>query len=341
MGNSTPEPLLIVPATPDDPGGPATQPLRATPQQAYESTVMQPAAAVERPVAYVAAPVAGPAPVDPAPVRSYVDRPHRDWGPAIIAAFIALLVGGLFGFLIGHSSKGGSSSSVTDSTATTVPGAVDQAVVDQRVDDIFTVLLAKAEQTGSVVLPTPFPKLDQLLALSATKADTAASGAQSSVDALTADRDQLAGQVTLLQQQNTDLQSQLSSAVAERDALKATAASAASSDQSATIVDLQSQLAAAKGDLKTATSQLQTVQKDLDTANATLTKLHPLPLGNLVGSDIATVRSTAKSNGWQIVEKTVDSASSTPNSVITQQPANGATMINGSVLYVEVAGPAK
>jgi flagellar biosynthesis chaperone FliJ len=343
-----PEPLVIVPATPPpDPdrlGGMSTQPMpRMEPPLA--ATVIQPAA---EPLMYAEQP-AVVVPQAVAPIREPfvepISPPRRDWGPVIAAAFVALLVGGLIGFLLGRGSDNGDSVVSSDTSVATTIAPDDQAVVDQRVDDIFTMLLAQAQDNGSVVLPTPFPKLDQLLALSSGSTDQQTSDAQAAVAALQTERDDLAAQLAASQDQATTLQDQLTMVTADRDNLQSQLAENGSSaeqlaDQQAQIDDLQNQLESAQADVDTARGDLQAVQADLDEANAALEALHVTPADNVVGRPVNDVRNLARTNGWQLVERPVDSKSAV-DTVTAQMPAPGTNMIRGSVLYIEVAQPPK
>lgn len=336
LGEGEPEPIRIVPATPvpeleDDA---ATMAMPVEPHDPYSFPPTE-ATYVHTQSRQLVDPVplgVAPAYVPGAPPLDFPQRPNV-W-PAIIAGLVALVVGGLVGFLIGDAKSVDTQitqeSTVTSSVPGSDAGAVDQAVVDQRVDDILTLLLAQAQQNGSVVVPTPFPKLDQLLALApaaSTPATTPATGGdgQATIDDLTAERDQLAAQVSTLE-------NQLAGVEAERDALQATidSSGAGSSDQAARISELEAQLNAMTDDLANA-------QADLDHANDTLDQLNVQPLGNVVGTDIETVRQTAETNGWQLIETAADTNSGAPNRVTAQQPAAGTNMITGSVLYVEVA----
>ena len=307
---SSTEPVVIVPAP--DPGG-----------RLYEPTVVQP---VVQPVVAAGEPVAYVEPV-PVPVDPYAVYPRdRLWGPMLVAGLVALLIGGAAGFLVGRATGDGEEQLSTSSTlAPTDTGVVDQAVVDQRVDDVLTLLLAQAEEAGQVVTPTPFAKLDQLLAMSAGGA-----GSQSAIDALTAERDQLAADVATLQEAATTLQTDLAAAQAERDNLQATVDGNESVQQAdaARIAELQTELSSA-------TTQLETAQRDLATVTRTLDQLNVQQVQSVVGLDIAEVRDIARANGWQLVELPVTSTTAAPNTVTRQFPAAGANMINGSVLYAE------
>ena len=306
----------------------------ATPEPVYEElpTAAMPVVAatyVEPPVvaaSYVAAPAV--LAVAPEPVY-YAEPPQRRWGAVAAAAILALLVGGIIGLLIGRAGAKGDTLASTD-TLTTDTVAGDQAAVDRRVNDIFTLLVAESHQPGGIGTPTPYPQLDQLIGIlqgSATPASTSPSSTATdqAVGSLT-------DQVTLLQQQNTDLQAQLATAQQQRDALQATLDSSGGATS-----DLQRQADEQAQKINQLQSDLDATNAKLATAQDTLTKLNAQPIDNLVGMDIAQVRSLAKTNGWTLVEKTVDNTGATPNSVTAQTPAPGTTMITGGVLYVEVA----
>ena len=340
LGDGEPEPIRIVPATPmpelDDEA--ATMAMPVEPHDPYSFAPTQATHVHTESRQFVEPEPFGVAPAG-APVAAPLDFPERPnvW-PAIIAGLVALVVGGIVGFLIGDSNSVDTQITQESTVASSVPGsdagAVDQAVVDQRVDDILTLLLAQAQQNGSMVIPTPFPKLDQLLALApaattpATTPATSGQGdGQATLDDLTAQRDQLAAQVKTLEDR-------VASVEAERDALQATidSSSAGSTDQAARISELEGQLNAVTEDLANA-------QADLDHANATLDQLNVQQLGNVVGTDIEAVRQTAQTNGWQLIEAPADTNSGAPNKVTSQQPPAGTNMVKGSVLYVEVAKP--
>lgn len=304
----------------------------------YDRTMIQPVAEPIVPVAGVYA--AEPHTMVAAPVATetvYLAPPGNRPPWAAIAAVIALLVGGLAGFLIGHSStKSERSLSATNTVGTNDPATAEAA--DQRVNDIFTLLATQARQPSGIQTPTPYPALDELLGtLSAGTAspdtagpDTAASDPTSSI---TAERDQLAAQVT-------DLQEQLNESQAALAAAQQTASTdGTSADVQAQLDEQAQQIASLQKDLDTAHTDLQTVQSQLATANKTISDLDPKPVDDYVGTDITKLRSTAKANGWNLVERPVESASATTGTVTSQLPAAGSTMIKGSVLEVEVAAP--
>ncbi|MEO7398558.1 MAG: PASTA domain-containing protein [Ilumatobacteraceae bacterium] len=295
----------------------------------------------------VVEPVVPVVPLDPPVERLYAPPPESHWPYVLMAAIFALLVGGIGGYLIGNRVRDDESPRATNTTA--VDGAVDEAALDQRVNDVFTTLLGQAQQDGEVKLPTGYPQLDALLAISRSTADGAAadaSGQQAQIDSLTIERAQLGDQVAMLEQQATVLQERLTAAEAARDELRTmleanggttTDLQAQLDAQLAEITRLQDQvntLTAAVADAKT---ELTRVQGELDDANAELQRLDVRQVADLVGVDIATVRSTAKANGWSLVEQLVDKPTAPPDTVTAQLPTSGSNMIAGSVLYVEIA----
>jgi len=331
MDGAAAEPLIIVPATPppdaDRLGGPPTQPVQTVPVGAVaaQPTIVQPQAfaAVDPPVVV---------PVDPAPIAY---GPRRDWGPAIMAAAVALLIGGLVGYLLGHaSSDTQSTSSATSSPSSIDPTTVDQATVDQRVNDIFTMLLAQADQTGSVPTSTPYPKLDQLLAMSRSgaQASTPSTASAQTAPAPTTAAPQPSADVATLQQQLAQAEAARDQLQSQLDAQKMVAQQAA--DQQSQISTLQAQVAKSQTDLQAANDQITSLQTQLQAAQAS--NLNPQPLPDLVGHPIAEVRNLARTNKWQLIEQPVDNKNYTTDIVSRQVPVAGTTMITGSVLYVEV-----
>lgn len=307
----------------------------ATPEPVYEDlpTAAMPVVAatyVEPPVEaapYVAAPAMVAVPPEPV---YYAEPPRNRWGAVAAAAILALLVGGIIGLLIGRASDKGDTLASTDTLTTDTVAGGDQATVDRRVNDVFTLLVAESQQPGGISTPTPYPQLDQLIGiLKGSAAPTTTASSSSATDQAVGS---LTDQVTLLQQQNTDLQAQLATAEQQRDALQATLDSSGGATS-----DLQRQADEQAQQINDLQAALDATNAKLATAQDTLTKLNPQPIDNLVGMDIAQVRQLAKTNGWTLVEKTVDNAGAPPNSVTAQTPASGTTMITGSVLYVEVA----
>ncbi|MCU1392280.1 MAG: hypothetical protein JWM34_708 [Ilumatobacteraceae bacterium] len=366
----------MIPATPDGPQ--EGLPTRATPAAGpYDATSAQPRSSVPPADPYQGRTVMQPLPVEAVPARrvaaAYVEEPLKPlpkgdppskapW--AVLAAVIALVVGGVIGYVIGNHNKTPTSTLGTAGslpTGDSVP--LDQATVDKRANDIFTLLAAQARQPGGIQTPTPYPALDDLLSVlgvggTATTATTTASSGPADVATLTAQRDQLSAQVTTLQGQVTDLQNQLATSQATVASLQQTVSSNPNTgdlqskidDQAQQITDLQGKLDAANAKLDAANTSLQTAQGQLATANASLQALDVQQLDNYVGMDITKVRSTAKANGWVLVEQPADAASGSGSgststtttvagqtfTVSAQMPAVGANMVKGSVLYVEV-----
>ena len=69
----------------------------------------------------------------------------------------------------------------------------------------------------------------------------------------------------------------------------------------------------------------------------TLTALHPTPLPNYVNGNISKARADAQANGWTLIEQPADTPNANVGTILEQAPAPNATMVTGSVLYVEVA----
>ena len=327
------DPIRIVPATPDRFGDdPPTAQMPQTPGT-YEPTVVMPAPAAVVPPAMVVPQAVAAAPVYAEPVYSepvYVAPPPRRWGAVAAAALLALLIGGIVGLLIGRASAKSNTLTTADTQPPGTVAASDQGTVDKRVNDIFTLLVAESKQPGGITTPTPYPQLDQLLGILKTSAAPTTTAAPAPTTDPTAAT--VSGQVATLQQQNAALQEQLTAAQKQRDDLQATLNSSGSATS-----DLQRQADQQAQRINQLQSDLNATKTQLATAQDTLTKLNPMPIDNLVGMDIAQVRSLAKTNGWTLVEKTVDNTGATPNAVTAQMPAAGSTMINGGVLYVEVA----
>ena len=300
-------------------------------------------------------------PVAPAPVDN---RPI--WPFVAAAVVLALLLGGIGGFLIGNSRTNNNVKTVASAppvvtvagSATTAPVATtpnsaatapadDAAAVNKTLDG----LLAETQTAGAFPAPSPYPQLDKIIAIQTAK-DTAALQAQ--VAALTAAQTQATDQATSTQTQLAAAQASLADAQKQRDDLTAQLAqsNASSADlqkqiaaRDQQITTLQTDAATAKTALDTANANVAKANSDLDaaksqlkTANDTLAKLNPKPLPNFVNGDVTKARNQASANGWTIIEKTTDSptAPAGAGTVTAQTPAAGATMVNGSVLYVEV-----
>ena len=243
-----------------------------------------------------------------------------------VAAALALLLGGLVGFLVGTASNDQPTSS-----AVSAPSG-DAA-------STFDMLLARTKADGEYKSPSEYPQLDQITAI-----DNAAATAnlQQQVDMLTAAQGQakgLAGQVTTLTASVADL-------TAQRDALAAQVAAngGTSSDQqakldaaNAKLDSLTNDLSAARADLDSANASLTKAQNDLAVAKAAYDALHVTQAPDYVNADIAGVRTQAAANGWTLLEQPTDSTTVAAGTVLDQVPAAGTNMVEGSVLYVRVA----
>ena len=271
------EPIHIVPAT---------TPLDAV--ASYEPTQVIPA------VAYQGVPPTIQ-PVAPGPM--YIDDRRPAW-PYFIA-LLALMIGGLVGFLIGNSRQ----DETTGLTSVTAP-------FGSTVDSTPTV----ADLQNQVAL----------LTAAQTKAAQDLADAQASLAQTTAERDALAAQVGTNGTATSGLQAQLDAANAQVAKLQTDLKTATTN------------LDTANASLAQSRASLTTVQGQLDTANATLAALHPTPLANYVNGTIQKVRSDAQANGWTLIEEPGNSPTAALGTVLEQTPAPNATMVTGSVLFVKV-----
>jgi len=277
------EPIHIVPATtPLEEPVAMYEPTQVIPQVPYQP--VQPVAPV--------APVVTAAPVAAPPIV-YDRRPA--W-PYFVAA-LALLLGGVVGFLIGNARQ----TDQTDLTSSTQP-------LDSVVDTTTTASVADLQ--------------NQVALLTAAQAKSAQdlADAQAALTQAQADRDALATQVSTAGGTQADL-----------DAANAQVAKLQTDLQNAT-----AQLDAANASLAQTQAALKTAQGQLDAANATLTQLHPTPLANYVNGAVTKVRSDAQANGWTIIEEPGSSATAAPGTVLEQSPAPNTTMVTGSVILVKV-----
>jgi hypothetical protein len=281
------EPIHIVPADPLEPVA-SYEPTQIIPQVPYQAVIApSPQPVAVQPVAPV---VAGP---------MFTDDRRPAW--PYVAAVLALLVGGLIGFLIGNAQN-------DDSTALTSNTQPLGSTLDTTVTPAATV-----EDLQNQVA---------LLTAAQSKAALDLADAQASLAQTQAARDALAAQVGTAGGTSTGLQAQL-------DASNAQVAKLQTDVKTAT-----TQLDAANTSLAQTQASLKTVQGQLDAANATLSALHPVPLANYVNIAITKVRSDAQANGWTLIE---EPANSPANVVVSEQsPAQGTTMVSGSVLFVKV-----
>ncbi len=325
---TAPVPVHIVEATqppmfPDVPTAPAmadgySDPTTVLPVQVVPARPVQPAVSI----AY--------SPVQPVYAEErvveerFIQSPRRPAWP-YIAAVVALLLGGVAGFLIG---------SAGDDEK---PAAETAQAGDVRAT--FDVLLARTRADGEYKSPSEYPQLDEI-----TEIDNSAAtkNLTTQVEMLTIaqkEAEGLTGQVTLLETAVADL-------TVERDALAAQVAGngGTSADRqaqldaaNAEIASLTSDLATARSDLATANAALKIAQADLATANAVVADLKLMPAPNYINVDIAKVRAEAVANGWTLIEQPTDSTTVAAGAVLDQAPAANANMVKGSVLYVKVA----
>ncbi len=284
------EPVHIVPAT--DPLGPPAS------VASYEPTQVIPAVAYQNvapPV--VAAPAPAVVPVGPGPM--YIENRRPAW--PYFVALLALIVGGVAGFLIGDNNR---DDEATTLTANSVP-------FDSTVGSSPTA----ADLQGQV----------DLLTAAQTKAAEDLAALQASLDQAVSERDALAAQVGDAGGSATELQAQLDASKAEVTKLQGD------------IKTVTTQLDTANQSLAQTQASLKSVQGQLDAANATLTALDPTPLPNYVNGNISKARADAQANGWTLIEQPADTPNANVGTILEQAPAPNSTMVSGSVLYVEVA----
>ena len=282
-----------------------------------------------------AVPVYAPQPVAYAPIppvyteEGFIQYARRPTWP-YIAAVVALLLGGLAGYLIGSSGNDEAKPAAVTAPADTASGDVAST---------FDMLLARTKTDGEYKSPSEYPQLDEITAID----NAAATGnLQTQVEMLTIAQDEAKGltdQVAMLEVAVADL-------TTERDALAAQVAGngGTNSDMQAQIDDANAQIAtltadldAVRTDLDTANASLKTVQSDLAAATAACDALNVMPAPDYVRADIARVRTEAASNGWTLIEQPTNSTTAVAGTVLEQTPAAGTNMVKGSVLYVTVA----
>ena len=273
------EPIHIVPAT---------TPL--DPVASYEPTQVIPAVQYQ--------PVVPPTiqPVAPGPM--FVDDRRPVW--PYFVALLALMIGGLIGFLVGNSRQ-----DETAGTSITTP-------LDSTLGSAPTASVADLQNQVA------------LLTAAQTKAAQDLADAQASLAQTQAERDALAAQVGTNGTATSGLQAQLDAANAQVAKLQTDLKTATTSLDTTNATLAQTQ------------ASLKTVQGQLDTANATLAALHPTPLANYVNGTIQKVRSDAQANGWTVIEEPGNSPTAALGTVLEQTPAPNTTMVTGSVLFVKV-----
>ena len=314
-----PPPFTEVPVAPvvaDVSSDPTTVvPVQTVPVQAVPVHAVQP-------VAY--------APVPPVYTEERLVQYERRPAWPFIAVAVALLLGGLAGYLIGSTGK-----DETKPAAVTAPANAASGDVAST----FDMLLARTKTDGEYKSPSEYPQLDEITAI-----DNAAAteNLQTQVELLTIAQDEakaLTDQVAILEGAVTDL-------TAERDALAAQVAGnggtnsdlqAQLDDANAQIATLTADLATARSELDTANASLRTAQSDLAAANAAYDALNVMPTPDYVKADVGRVRTDAAANGWTLVEQPTNSTTAVVGAVLEQTPAAGTNMVSGSVLYVKVA----
>ena len=272
------EPIHIVPAT---------TPL--DPVASYEPTQVIPAVQYQ--------PVVAP-PMQPvAPGPMFVDDRRPVW--PYFVALLALMIGGLIGFLVGNSRQ-------DNTTATSITQPLGSTV------DSGTPTVADLQNQVA------------LLTAAQTKAAQDLADAQASLAQTQAERDALAAQAGTNGTATSNLQAQLDAANAQVTKLQTDLKTATTN------------LDTANANLAQTQASLKTVQGQLDTANATLAALHPTPLANYVNGTIQKARSDAQANGWTLIEEPGNSPTAALGTVLEQTPAPNTTMVTGSVLFVKV-----
>ena len=336
------QPLLIVPATqpPDFPGDLA--PTVASPMaDAHDREVPMPTEII--PVAPVAPPVVHEtyAPVYVPPEVPYEEDRRPAW--PYIAAVVALLIGGLAGFLIG--SAAGDEDETLPTPATSAPPATvagEPIAGEPTTDATLDMLLARTQADGEYRSPSEFTQLDEITAIDNARATEEL---QAQVDLLTAAQED----ATVLTDQIAELEIALADVTAERDALLIDAGTDTEIQgeldaANATIDELTDDLAEANTDLEAANATIverdaaiTTLQGQLDTANKTLGDLNVKKVPSYVNGDVAKARADAAANRWILIEQPTVSASAPVGVVLDQTPPANSNMITGSVLYLEVA----
>jgi len=314
-------------------GTPAVDPMAAPPEpRTVEPTrafpVVQPGVPAPPPVAHV--------PVAEAPVAQlHTGEPFvEDRQPAwpYVAAVVALLLGGLIGFLIAGS----------DDDDEVPP---DASAPSADIGTTLDMLLTRTRTDGEFRTPSEFPQLDEIVAI-----DNAAATRelQEQIDVLTAAQEESAG----LAEQVATLETELATVTAERDELAAQAEETGDDgdlqadldEANARIETLEAELGTARTDLTTANeavadaeAALQTAIEERDAANATIAELNIVPNPDYVDGDVDAARDDASENGWTLIEQPVESETDAPGTILDQAPPPNSNMIDGSVLFVTVA----
>lgn len=285
------------------------------------------------------APAAYPS-VDPVYEQRRVIDDQRNGAWLFVVAVIALLVGGLIGYLIGDAFD--DEEQVVTPVAPTSPTApvasVPAPAEGADVNATLDMLLTRTQTDGEYRSPSEYPQLDEITAI-----DNAAATAdlENQVGMLTAAQEEAAG----LADQVAELEQALTEATTERDELAAQLAETDGTDTDAQaqldaaneqIATLETELETARDDLDAANDALEQAQADLDEANATLEELNVMAAPNYVNGNVAQARSDAAANGWTLIEQSTQSDAAA-GTVLDQAPPANSNMVRGSVLYLSVA----
>jgi hypothetical protein len=309
------------------------------PRVAYDPAAQQPQPVYEVRPAYdvpvaVESSVAAPPP----------SKPLWPW----VLAVLALVLGGLVGWLVSRSDDDDTVVSETETTPSTVSDSQPEPALETRLD----ALLEQTRANGAYVESSEFPQIDEIVTIDRANATESLQG---QVDLLSVAQEQSVAKITDLEEEIATLEQSLEDVTAERDELKAAEGDAAMSDTEflARLQEKEDRISTLEDQLATATSQLtesqnasqraaddlRTAQTQLQQANATLTALDVTKIENYVNSDITRIRSDAAAKGWVLVEQRVDGAQAAAGTVTNQQPGPGANVIRGSVVYVEYDQP--
>lgn len=343
--DATPSTPPRPPDAPTTPPAPATEPLHireATPPPVYvdpaDPVAPTTALPAERVVGRPTTPVVPPAvPVDPLADPRYERQRYledqRRGATAVFVGVLALLIGGVVGFLIARA--------VDDDDEVASPPVASGPAITEDVDGTLDLLLERARADGEYRTPSEYPQLDEILAIQ-TAAVTA--DLQRQLDALAAGQEGAAD----LAARVSELEGQLATVTAERDQLATELETAGGDDAgrqaeldaaNARIATLESDLATAVAERDGAVTELQQAQAERDAAVAELEALGVTPVADYADGDVAAARADAAANGWTLIEQPVESEAA-PGTVLDQAPPANSNMISGSVLVVTVAtGP--
>lgn len=284
------------------------------------------------------APAAYP-PVDPRYDERRVIDDQRNGAWLFVVAVIALLVGGLIGYLIGDAFDDEEQAATPVApTAPVASGPVPTVAEGADVNATFDMLLSRTRADGEYRTPSEHPQLDEIIAI-----DRAAATAdlENQVAMLTVAQEEAAG----LTDQVAELEQALAEATTERDELAAQLAETGGTNTDTQaqldaaneqIETLETDLDTARADLDAANDALQQTQADLDEANATLDELNVMAVPNYVNGDVAQARSDAATNGWTLIEQATQSDAAA-GTVLDQAPPANSNMVAGSVLVLAVA----